>query len=72
MVRLLLLAASMLAPEDVFAGKGDVKEAAELTQSERKRRCPPRKGDIKVSVTKIDSKWCACSVAHKIILSVLK
>uniref|UniRef100_A0A0E0MC71 Uncharacterized protein n=1 Tax=Oryza punctata TaxID=4537 RepID=A0A0E0MC71_ORYPU len=30
--------AAMLAPEEVFEGKGDVKEEAELTQAERKRR----------------------------------
>uniref|UniRef100_A0A0D9XWN3 Uncharacterized protein n=1 Tax=Leersia perrieri TaxID=77586 RepID=A0A0D9XWN3_9ORYZ len=30
--------AAMLAPEEIFEGKGDVKEDAELTQSERKRR----------------------------------
>uniref|UniRef100_A0A0D9XNU6 U3 small nucleolar ribonucleoprotein protein MPP10 n=1 Tax=Leersia perrieri TaxID=77586 RepID=A0A0D9XNU6_9ORYZ len=30
--------AAMLAPEEVFEGKGDVKEDAELTQAERKRR----------------------------------
>ncbi|PNT65506.1 hypothetical protein BRADI_4g43441v3 [Brachypodium distachyon] len=29
--------AAMLAPEEVFEGKGDVKEEAELTQAERKR-----------------------------------
>ncbi|KAF8706478.1 hypothetical protein HU200_030752 [Digitaria exilis] len=30
--------AAMLAPEEVFEGKGDVKEEGELTQAERKRR----------------------------------
>ncbi|KAH9720262.1 U3 small nucleolar ribonucleoprotein MPP10 [Citrus sinensis] len=30
--------AAMLAPEEVFAGRGDVKEEAELTKAERKRR----------------------------------
>lgn len=30
--------AAMLAPEEVFEGKGDIKEEAELTQAERKRR----------------------------------
>ncbi|TVT99497.1 hypothetical protein EJB05_55166 [Eragrostis curvula] len=30
--------AAMLAPEEIFDGKGDVKEEAELTQAERKRR----------------------------------
>ncbi|KAK3136070.1 hypothetical protein QOZ80_5BG0427600 [Eleusine coracana subsp. coracana] len=30
--------AAMLAPEEIFDGKGDIKEDAELTQAERKRR----------------------------------
>jgi hypothetical protein len=30
--------AAMLAPEEVFEGKGDIKEDTELTQAERKRR----------------------------------
>lgn len=30
--------AAMLAPEEIFEGKGDVKEEAELTQAERRRR----------------------------------
>jgi len=30
--------AAMLAPEEVFEGKGDIKEDVELTQAERKRR----------------------------------
>jgi U3 small nucleolar RNA-associated protein MPP10 len=30
--------AAMLAPEEIFGGKGDVKEEAELTQAERKRK----------------------------------
>ncbi|KAJ1274088.1 hypothetical protein BS78_05G035900 [Paspalum vaginatum] len=30
--------AAMLAPEEVFEGKGDIKEEGELTQAERKRR----------------------------------
>jgi hypothetical protein len=28
----------MLAPEEIFYGKGDIKEETELTQTERKRR----------------------------------
>ncbi|XP_026422105.1 U3 small nucleolar ribonucleoprotein protein MPP10-like isoform X2 [Papaver somniferum] len=35
--------ATMLAPEEVFAGKGDIKEEAELTQAERKRRRASKK-----------------------------
>ena len=30
--------AAMLAPEEIFEGKGDIKEEGELTQAERKRR----------------------------------
>ena len=30
--------AAMLAPEEIFGGKGDIKEEGELTQAERKRR----------------------------------
>jgi len=30
--------ATMLAPEELFEGKGDIKEEGELTQAERKRR----------------------------------
>ncbi|XP_042503124.1 U3 small nucleolar ribonucleoprotein protein MPP10 [Macadamia integrifolia] len=35
--------AAMLAPEEVFAGKGDIKEEAELTKEERKRRRAKKK-----------------------------
>lgn len=37
----------MLAPEEIFAGKGDVKEEAELTQAERKRRRGKKKRKFK-------------------------
>lgn len=39
--------AAMLAPEEVFSGKGDIKEAAELTQEERKRRRAKKKRKFK-------------------------
>lgn len=39
--------AAMLAPEEVFAGKGDVKEETELTQAERKRRRAKKKRKFK-------------------------
>lgn len=39
--------AAMLAPEEVFAGKGDIKEDAELTQAERKRRRVNKKRKFK-------------------------
>ncbi|KAJ4712358.1 U3 small nucleolar ribonucleoprotein MPP10 [Melia azedarach] len=44
--------AAMLAPEEVFAGKGDVKEEAELTQAERKRRRANKKRRFKAGATK--------------------
>ncbi|XP_021292465.1 U3 small nucleolar ribonucleoprotein protein MPP10 [Herrania umbratica] len=39
--------AAMLAPEEVFAGKGDIKEEAELTKAERKRRRANKKRKFK-------------------------
>nr|GEV88617.1 U3 small nucleolar ribonucleoprotein protein MPP10 [Tanacetum cinerariifolium] len=39
--------AAMLAPEEVFAGKGDFKEEAELTQADRKRRRASKKRKFK-------------------------
>uniref|UniRef100_A0A2N9HX35 Uncharacterized protein n=1 Tax=Fagus sylvatica TaxID=28930 RepID=A0A2N9HX35_FAGSY len=39
--------AAMLAPEEVFTGKGDIKEEAELTQAERKRRRANKKRKFK-------------------------
>ncbi|KAF8399673.1 hypothetical protein HHK36_015544 [Tetracentron sinense] len=44
--------ASMLAPEEVFAGKGDIKEEAELTQAERKRRRANKKRKFKAKTGK--------------------
>eukprot|EP00268_Persea_americana_P028760 TRINITY_DN2789_c0_g1_i1.p1 TRINITY_DN2789_c0_g1~~TRINITY_DN2789_c0_g1_i1.p1 ORF type:complete len:213 (+),score=61.09 TRINITY_DN2789_c0_g1_i1:1038-1676(+) len=38
--------AAMLAPEEVFAGKGDIKEAAELTKEERIRRRANKKTKV--------------------------
>ena len=37
----------MLAPEEVFAGKGGIKEETELTQAERKRRRANKKRKFK-------------------------
>lgn len=39
--------AAMLAPEEVFAGKGDIKEETELTQEDRKRRRAKKKRKFK-------------------------
>ncbi|KAG6495476.1 hypothetical protein ZIOFF_043301 [Zingiber officinale] len=38
--------AAMLAPEEIFHGKRNIKEEAELTKEERKRRRPTRKEDF--------------------------
>ncbi|KEH31829.1 Mpp10 protein [Medicago truncatula] len=49
--------AAMLAPEEVFDGKGDVKEEAELTQAERKRRRANKKRKFKAeAVNKLEKK----------------
>ncbi|PKA54278.1 hypothetical protein AXF42_Ash000111 [Apostasia shenzhenica] len=48
--------ASMLAPEEVFQGKGDIKEEAELTQAERKRRRASKKRKFKVEKSKREAK----------------
>ncbi|XP_074284336.1 M phase phosphoprotein 10-like isoform X1 [Silene latifolia] len=39
--------AAMLAPEEVFAGKGDIKEDAELTKEDRKRKRATKKRKFK-------------------------
>ncbi|KAL5544183.1 hypothetical protein UlMin_007967 [Ulmus minor] len=44
--------AAMLAPEEVFAGKGDFKEETELTQEERKRRRANKKRKFKAEAAK--------------------
>lgn len=41
--------AAMLAPEEVFAGKGDIKEETELTKEDRKRRRAKKKRNFKVA-----------------------
>lgn len=43
--------AAMLAPEEIFSGKGDIKEEAELTQGERKRRRANKKRKFKGEAT---------------------
>ncbi|GAU47585.1 hypothetical protein TSUD_185970 [Trifolium subterraneum] len=48
--------AAMLAPEEVFDGKGDVKEEAELTQAERKRRRANKKRKFKAEAVKKSEK----------------
>ncbi|KAK7265675.1 hypothetical protein RJT34_33298 [Clitoria ternatea] len=44
--------AAMLAPEEIFAGKGDIKEEAELTKAERKRRRANKKRKFKAKAVK--------------------
>ncbi|KAJ0962500.1 hypothetical protein J5N97_027622 [Dioscorea zingiberensis] len=41
---------AMLAPEEVFQGRGDIKEEAELTQTDRKRRRANKKRKFKVKM----------------------
>lgn len=43
--------AAMLAPEEVFSGKGDIKEESELTQADRKRRRAKTKRKFKGRLT---------------------
>ncbi|XP_020520694.1 U3 small nucleolar ribonucleoprotein protein MPP10 isoform X2 [Amborella trichopoda] len=44
--------AAMLAPEEVFAGKGDIKEEGELTKADRKRRRAKKKRIFKAAMAK--------------------
>ncbi|GER27074.1 U3 small nucleolar ribonucleoprotein protein mpp10 [Striga asiatica] len=44
--------AAMLAPEEVFSGKGDIKEETELTKEERKRRRANKKRKFKAESAK--------------------
>ncbi|KAJ8771795.1 hypothetical protein K2173_026972 [Erythroxylum novogranatense] len=44
--------AAMLAPEEIFLGKGDIKEETELTQAERKRRRAKKKRKFKADASK--------------------
>ncbi|OAY30856.1 U3 small nucleolar ribonucleoprotein protein MPP10 [Manihot esculenta] len=55
--------AAMLAPEEVFAGKGDIKEEAELTQAERKRRRAKKKRKFKAEAAKRMTKKARDNVA---------
>ncbi|KAJ6970524.1 hypothetical protein NC653_034960 [Populus alba x Populus x berolinensis] len=48
--------AAMLAPEEVFSGKGNIKEETELTQAERKRRRANKKRKFKAESVKRMSK----------------
>lgn len=48
--------AAMLAPEEVFKGKGDIKEEAELTQEERKSRRASKKRIFKAETAKREAK----------------
>ncbi|XP_010484631.1 PREDICTED: U3 small nucleolar ribonucleoprotein protein MPP10 isoform X2 [Camelina sativa] len=44
--------AAMLAPEEIFSGKGDIKDESELTQEERKRRRAKKKRKFKAESAK--------------------
>ncbi|KAI9174156.1 hypothetical protein LWI28_012854 [Acer negundo] len=48
--------AAMLAPEEVFSGKGDVKEETELTQADRKRRRANKKRKFKAKAAERSAK----------------
>ncbi|KAL5186310.1 U3 small nucleolar ribonucleoprotein MPP10 [Glycine soja] len=48
--------AAMLAPEEVFDGKGDIKEETELTKAERKRRRANKKRKFKAEAVKRTNK----------------
>ncbi|KAM7471084.1 hypothetical protein LguiA_009267 [Lonicera macranthoides] len=57
--------AAMLAPEEVFAGKGDIKEETELTQAERKRRRANKKRKFKAEAVKRTAKKAWDSTLQK-------
>ncbi|XP_010550751.1 PREDICTED: U3 small nucleolar ribonucleoprotein protein MPP10 [Tarenaya hassleriana] len=44
--------AALLAPEEIFSGKGDIKEESELTKEERKRRRAKKKRKFKANSAK--------------------
>ncbi|KAL4323317.1 hypothetical protein GQ457_17G027080 [Hibiscus cannabinus] len=44
--------AAMLAPEEIFSGKGDIKEEAEMTKADRKRRRANKKRKFKAKAAK--------------------
>ncbi|KAJ6794103.1 U3 small nucleolar ribonucleoprotein MPP10-like [Iris pallida] len=48
--------AAMLAPEEVFKGKSDIKEETELTQEDRKRRRASKKRKFKAETAKREAK----------------
>ncbi|EHA8586286.1 U3 small nucleolar ribonucleoprotein MPP10 [Cocos nucifera] len=54
--------AAMLAPEEIFEGKGDIKEEVELTQADRKRRRANKKRKFKAEMTKRAAKKTRQSV----------
>ncbi|QCD81057.1 U3 small nucleolar RNA-associated protein MPP10 [Vigna unguiculata] len=56
--------AAMLAPEEVFDGKGDIKEEVELTQAERKRRRANKKRKFKEEAVKKTKKKAQEGAIH--------
>lgn len=60
----------MLAPEEVFAGKGDIKDEAELTQAERKRRRARKKRKFKGALIIFSATikgvkiWCSLKLSN--------
>lgn len=47
----------MLAPEEVFSGKGDIKEETELTKEERKRRRANKKRKFKGEISDLNLRY---------------
>lgn len=57
--------AAMLAPEEVFSGKGDIKEDKELTKSDRKRRRAKKKRQFKAESVKREAVKAQLSTLKK-------
>ncbi|WVZ11781.1 hypothetical protein V8G54_016311 [Vigna mungo] len=63
--------AAMLAPEEVFDGKGDIKEEVELTQAERKRRRANKKRKFKEEAVKKTKKKAQEGAIHSQVNALL-
>ncbi|KAK4427124.1 U3 small nucleolar ribonucleoprotein MPP10 [Sesamum alatum] len=57
--------AAMLAPEEVFSGKGDIKEETELTKAEKKRRRANKKRKFKAGAAKRTARKAQLSTSTK-------
>ncbi|XP_027330177.1 U3 small nucleolar ribonucleoprotein protein MPP10 isoform X2 [Abrus precatorius] len=63
--------AAMLAPEEVFDGKGDIKEEVELTKAERKRRRANKKRNFKAEAVKRTEKKAREGAFHSQVNAML-